>query len=89
MQPTTTAPLRLAANLKSASWLNTCHSRRSTIGRNPSGDSPDFIARLLGEKLAAALGKPVVIDNVPGASGSIGKTQGLIARNRYMSANRP
>lgn len=38
----------------------------------PAGGAPDFVARLLGQKLAAALGKPVVIDNVPGASGSIG-----------------
>ncbi len=38
----------------------------------PSGGSPDFVARLLGQKFSAALGKPVVIDNLPGASGSIG-----------------
>ncbi|MEQ1883063.1 MAG: tripartite tricarboxylate transporter substrate binding protein [Burkholderiales bacterium] len=38
----------------------------------PSGGSPDFVARLLGQKLSAAWGKPIVIDNLPGASGSIG-----------------
>ena len=38
----------------------------------PAGGQPDILARLLGQKLADALGKQVVIDNVPGASGSIG-----------------
>ena len=38
----------------------------------PSGGSPDSVARLLGQKFSAAWGKPVVIENLPGASGSIG-----------------
>ena len=38
----------------------------------PAGGSPDFVARLLGQKFSEAWGKPVVIDNLPGASGSIG-----------------
>jgi tripartite-type tricarboxylate transporter receptor subunit TctC len=37
----------------------------------PSGSLPDTIARLLGQKLAVALGKPVVIDNLTGAAGNI------------------
>ncbi len=36
------------------------------------GGTTDFTARILGTPLAAALGKPVVIDNKPGASGNIG-----------------
>ena len=36
------------------------------------GNVTDAIARLLGERLARALGQPVVIDNKPGASGSVG-----------------
>jgi tripartite-type tricarboxylate transporter receptor subunit TctC len=37
-----------------------------------TGGPSDIVARLLGEKLAAALGKPVVIDNRPGASNTLG-----------------
>ena len=39
------------------------------------GTGPDIIARFLGEKLSPRIGQPVVIDNVPGASGNIGSQQ--------------
>ena len=38
----------------------------------PAGGSVDVIARQLGQKLAAALGQPFVIDNRAGGSGQIG-----------------
>jgi tripartite-type tricarboxylate transporter receptor subunit TctC len=41
----------------------------------PPGSSPDLIARLLNDKLAQALGQPVVIENKPGAGGNIGTGQ--------------
>jgi tripartite-type tricarboxylate transporter receptor subunit TctC len=37
-----------------------------------SGDAPDVLARLIGQKVAERLGQPVVIDNRPGASGQMG-----------------
>jgi len=37
-----------------------------------AGSGADIVARLYGEQLSTALGQPVVIDNKPGASGSIG-----------------
>jgi len=36
------------------------------------GSPPDVVGRLIGEKLTAALGKPLVFDNRPGATGIIG-----------------
>lgn len=38
----------------------------------PPGSAPDFLARLLGQKLAESWGQAVVIENVVGASGNIG-----------------
>ena len=37
-----------------------------------TGGQSDLVARLLGEKLAVSLGKPVIVDNRPGASQIIG-----------------
>ena len=37
-----------------------------------TGGNTDTLARLIGQKLSAALGQPVVIENKPGAGGNIG-----------------
>jgi tripartite-type tricarboxylate transporter receptor subunit TctC len=37
-----------------------------------AGSATDIIARAIGDKLAASLGQPVIIDNRPGAGGTIG-----------------
>ena len=37
-----------------------------------AGSGPDITARIVGQKLTAVLGQPVVIENRPGAGGSIG-----------------
>ena len=38
----------------------------------PAGGVSDLVARAIGEKLAAALGQPVIVENKAGASGTIG-----------------
>lgn len=37
----------------------------------PAGTPPDTVARLLAEKMQASLGKPVIVEPVPGAGGNI------------------
>lgn len=42
------------------------------VAPTPPGSPPDVIARLIGERLGTALGQPVVVENKPGAVGTIG-----------------
>ena len=44
----------------------------------PAGGPADAIARIVGERMRATLGQPVIIENVSGAGGSIGV--GRVAR---------
>lgn len=41
----------------------------------PAGGPTDVIARVVGQELSAALGQPVVIENVAGAAGALGTRQ--------------
>ena len=47
---------------------------RLVVPYTPAG-GPDMIARFVGERLATRLGQPVVVENLPGASGNIGSQQ--------------
>src|SRR5690242_9352107 len=38
----------------------------------PPGGPLDFVARVVGEKMAAGLGQPIVVENRPGAFGNVG-----------------
>lgn len=44
----------------------------------PAGSSPDLVARILAEPLAATFGQPFVVENRPGAGGNLGT--GVVAR---------
>jgi tripartite-type tricarboxylate transporter receptor subunit TctC len=59
----------LALSARAQSWP--AHPIRVIIPYPPGGVS-DLVARAVGEKLATALGQPVIVDNKAGASGTIG-----------------
>ena len=42
------------------------------VAPSTPGDAPDVIARLVAERLSAALGQQVVVENRPGAGGVVG-----------------
>jgi tripartite-type tricarboxylate transporter receptor subunit TctC len=52
---------------------------RIIVPFTPAG-GPDMIARYVAERLPARLGQPVVVENIPGASGNIGSQ--VVARAR-------
>ena len=45
----------------------------------PPGGSPDYLSRLLAERMQPVLGQPLVVENKPGAGGNIARE--FVARN--------
>lgn len=71
-------PLRLFTAIGCAMLLSTAAAQnwptkplRLVVPFTPGGSS-DILGRAIGQKLAESLGQPVIIDNVPGAGGSVG-----------------
>ncbi|MBS1207683.1 MAG: Uncharacterized protein H6R19_81 [Proteobacteria bacterium] len=49
----------------------------------PAGSSVDIVARVIGEKLTPMLGQPVIVENRPGAGGTIGTDAVAKARDGH------
>lgn len=49
----------------------------------PGGSSPDLTARTFADPLSKILGQPVIVENKPGASGNIGATEVVRAKDEH------
>jgi len=74
-----TGALHLAGPAAAAEWPS---APVHVVVGFPAGSSPDTLARLITEPLAARLGQPVVVDNKAGAGGVIGVQQMLAAKDK-------
>src|SRR5262245_55321989 len=77
----------------------------TVIGTTPPGASVDVVTRFFGERVKTALGQPWVVENKPGAAGSIAAkaaasakpdgyalfmcTSGALSANPYLQKNLP
>jgi tripartite-type tricarboxylate transporter receptor subunit TctC len=63
-----------------AAWAQPFPSKPvSIVVAFPPGGGHDFFARLLAKELGASLGQPVIVENVPGAGGTIGISKAIKA----------
>ncbi len=66
----------VAALATASSWAQTYPSKQIRIVVPfTAGSATDIMARVVGEKLGAAWGQPVIVENRPGAGGTLGATQ--------------
>src|SRR5438874_8479655 len=68
------AAVALASCISSTAWAQAGYPDRPirVILPYAAGVSPDIVARLVAERLSPALGRPVIVDNRPGAGGMLG-----------------
>jgi tripartite-type tricarboxylate transporter receptor subunit TctC len=71
-----------AASATGHAWAQAAYPNKpiSLIVSYPPGGDTDAMARLYAQKLSARLGQPVVVENRPGAGGTIGNGQVLKSR---------
>jgi tripartite-type tricarboxylate transporter receptor subunit TctC len=67
----------LATSLGSVSWAQSNSRPVRLIVAFAPGGPVDFVARTLAETLSRELGRPVLVDNKPGANGAIGAMETL------------
>jgi tripartite-type tricarboxylate transporter receptor subunit TctC len=67
------APLSLAAGEAAAQGSPWPNRPIRFVVPLPPGGSPDYLSRLLAERLQPALGQPLVVENRPGAAGNIAR----------------
>lgn len=74
--------LVLAAACAAPAWAQEKYPSRpvTIVVPFPAGGVVDVVARMVGQKMSAALGAPVVVENKPGAGGTIGAT--YVARSK-------
>src|SRR3954470_9223259 len=70
-----------AAPLAAETWP---HRSVRMIVPVPPGSSPDVAARIFAERLGARWGKPVVVENRPGADGLIGTAAFVAAQDDHV-----